>query len=213
MLEVKNLSYRYNDQTILKNINYSFEKGKIYSIVGVSGVGKSTFLSLISGLEFLQEGQVFYNQNEVSNYVKYRKSISYIFQSFNLVSYLSAIDNIKLGLAIHQIKDRSVHPFIQSILNQLDIKGENQTKKSAQLSGGQQQRVSIARAVALDSDLIIADEPTGNLDRGNAKEVMNLFKQLKEKEKCIIVVTHDPIIEQQSDVVLTIKEGQLFKLN
>lgn len=213
MLKIKNLSHNYNDQTILKNINYSFEKGKIYSIVGVSGVGKSTFLSLISGLEFIQNGQVFYNQKEVRNYAKYRQAISYIFQEFNLVSYLSAIDNIKLGLSIHRKKDRSVLPFIQTILNQLDIKEENQTKKSSQLSGGQQQRVSIARAIALDTELIIADEPTGNLDRGNAKKVMNLFKHLKEKEKCIIVVTHDPIIEKQSDVVLTIKKGQLLQIN
>ena len=213
MLEVKNLSYHYNDQVVLKDVNYSFQPGKIYAIVGVSGVGKSTFLSLISGLEFLQEGQVYYKNQEVKDYVKYRRAISYIFQSFNLVAYLSAIDNIKLALAIHKKKKQMNTSFIQSILNQLGIKGENQSKKSTKLSGGQQQRVSIARAIALDTELIIADEPTGNLDRGNAKEVVNLFKDLKEKNKCIIVVTHDPIIEQNSDIVLTITEGKLLKIN
>jgi putative ABC transport system ATP-binding protein len=211
MLEVKKLSYKYNDQEILKDINYTFEKNKIYSIIGKSGVGKSTFLSLISGLEFSQQGELFYNQKKVTHYASYRRNISYIFQSFNLVSYLSTVENLKLAIAIHN-KTSNIES-VETILGQLGIRGENLTKRCSELSGGQQQRVAIARAVALDTELIIADEPTGNLDRDNAKQVMRLFQRLKESGKCVVIVTHDTSLEKHSDVVLTLEKGQLLTIN
>lgn len=207
MLEIKDLSYRYKEQEILKNVSYIFETGKIYAIVGESGVGKSTFLSLISGLEFLQQGEIYYKDKKITNYPEYRRSISYIFQAFNLISYLSAVDNIKIALEIHRKKVSL--PAINYTLKELGIQEKNTLKKCTELSGGQQQRVAIARAIALGANLVIADEPTGNLDKRNAKQVMSLFKKLSNEGKCIIVVTHDRTLAAEADVVLTLEDGAL----
>lgn len=210
MLELKNLSYKYNNQEILKNINYTFEKGKIYSIVGESGVGKTTFLSLISGLEFLQQGEIFYKNKIITNIEKFRREISYIFQSFNLIPYLSAMANVQLALDIHK---KTLNRYaVEDIFKELGIKGDSLVKKCSNLSGGQQQRVAIARAVALEEDLIIGDEPTGNLDKYNAKIVLDVLKNLRDKGKCVIIVTHDRNLANTTDVILTLKKGELVVL-
>lgn len=209
MLEVKGISFKYNDQLVLDDISYKFEKGKIYSIVGESGVGKSTFLSVISGLEFSQKGEIFYKNKKVIDFQSYRSEIGYVFQSFNLIPYLSAFDNVRLGAEIHGKKLNSQD--IKKNLVNLGITGENLFKKSTELSGGQQQRVAIARAITLDEELIIADEPTGNLDKTNGQQVLNMFKYLKDEDKCIIMVTHDRNLAKKTDVQLTLFNGKLIE--
>lgn len=209
MLKLKDISYSYNSQEILKNVNYEFDSGKIYSIIGESGIGKSTLLSVISGLEFIQKGSIFLNEGEVKNFEKYRKKISYVFQSYNLISYLTPTENIKIALDIHKKKVDPVK--LMSSLDRLGINGVNLKKPCSNLSGGQQQRVAIARALTLDTDIIIADEPTGNLDHKNSENVMNIFESLKNNNKCIIMVTHDESLNRNADVVLTIKNKKLIE--
>lgn len=206
MLKVTNISYSYQNEAVLKGINQTFEAGKIYTILGKSGVGKSTFLSLISGLEFLQEGEIEFKGETVANLAHYRRNISYIFQSLNLVQYLTPIENITIATDIHKVV-LSESP--SEYLNKLGICGDIQQKKCHQLSGGQQQRVAIARALALDADLIIADEPTGSLDTVNSKNVMRIFKEFRDQGKCIIIVSHDHFFEKTSDVAFTINDGEL----
>lgn len=209
MLKLKDISYSYNSQEILKNVDYEFDSGKIYSIIGESGIGKSTLLSVISGLEFIQKGSIFLNEGEVKNFEKYRKKISYVFQSYNLISYLTPTENIKIALDIHKKKVDPVK--LMSSLDRLGINGVNLKKPCSNLSGGQQQRVAIARALTLDTDIIIADEPTGNLDHKNSENVMNIFESLKNNNKCVIMVTHDESLNRNADVVLTIKNKKLIE--
>lgn len=209
MLEVKNISYSYQNVSVLENISYTFKKGTIYSIIGASGVGKSTFLALISGLEFLQHGEVHFKGEIIRDVVKYRQKIAYIFQALNLIPYLSPIENICVATDIHKKKNNASAAIY---LNLLGIEGELQTKKCHQLSGGQQQRVAIARSLALDTDLIIADEPTGSLDKGNSQNIMKAFEKLRDEGKCVIIVTHDHAFAESADEVLTLDQGQLKKL-
>ncbi|MEC5317149.1 ATP-binding cassette domain-containing protein [Enterococcus casseliflavus] len=209
MLEVRNLSFSYQNELILENITQEFHSGMIHTILGQSGVGKSTFLSLISGLEFLQDGNIYFEDEEISNLVNYRKKISYIFQNFNLIPFSSPIDNLKIALEIHKVTN-SHSP--NTYLDRLGIVGELQSKKCSQLSGGQQQRVAIARALALNSNLIIADEPTGSLDLENSKNVMSILKNLRDQGKCIIIVSHDLSFKEISDNVYTIEERKLKKI-
>ncbi|WP_408868863.1 ABC transporter ATP-binding protein [Brochothrix campestris] len=210
MLEIKKISHHYHEQQVLNQISFTFEAGKIYAIVGESGVGKSTFLSVISGLDFLQTGEIWYQTKKVTNFDCYRRQIGYVFQAFNLVPYLSAVENVRLALDIHA-KVKTIAQ-IKEILKSVGIVGQTLEKKCADLSGGQQQRVAIARAVALDEKLIIADEPTGNLDKNNAKHVLEIFEHLKLEGKCIIMVTHDRQLANQTDIVLTLKAGELVVL-
>lgn len=211
MLKVKNISYSYNNQEILNNVDYEFNSGKIYSIIGESGIGKSTLLSIISGLEFKQDGNLFLNGKEIKNFEKYRKKVSYVFQSYNLIPYLSPIENIKIAADIH--KKKLDHSNLLSSLSCLGLEEVQLEKACSDLSGGQQQRVAIARALALDTKIIIADEPTGNLDHGNSENVMSIFESLKKKDKCIIMVTHDESLNKKADVVLTIKNKKLVEID
>ena len=209
MLIITDISYSYKDETILQNVSQVFDAGKIHTIIGQSGVGKSTFLSLISGLEFLQSGSIEFQGQSMTNLVSYRRQISYIFQSLNLIPYLSPLENITIATNIHKVKNPQSP---SSYLNKVGICGDIQHKKCHQLSGGQQQRVAIARALALDSDLIIADEPTGSLDLANSENVMTIFKDLRDAGKCIIIVSHDLTFKEISDYVYTIKNGRLTLL-
>ncbi|MGX6970340.1 ABC transporter ATP-binding protein [Vagococcus bubulae] len=210
MLRLENISYSYNNQEILDNINYNFESGKIYSIVGESGIGKSTLLSVMSGLEYKQSGKIFLHDQEVTNFEIYRKKMSYVFQSYNLISYLNPIENINIALDIHRKK--VTQETLLSSLERLNLHGTTLEEPCSTLSGGQQQRVAIARALALDTEIIIADEPTGNLDRQNSENVMSIFESLKKEDKCIIMVTHDNSLNKKADVVMTIQNKQLVEL-
>lgn len=209
MLKITDISYSYKNEPILENVTQVFDSGKLHTIIGQSGVGKSTFLSLISGLEFLQHGTVEFKGQPMTDLVQYRRKVSYIFQSLNLIPYLSPLENITIATNIHKVKSTQSP---SKYLNKVGICGDMQLKKCHQLSGGQQQRVAIARALALNSDLIIADEPTGSLDLANSENVMSIFEELRDAGKCIIIVSHDLTFKKISDCVYTIKNGQLTLL-
>ncbi|WP_313265491.1 ABC transporter ATP-binding protein, partial [Enterococcus sp.] len=199
ILETKDMTYYYQDgenrRKILDKTNISFEKGKFYTILGKSGSGKTTFLSLISALDQPTDGEVFFEEKNIKTigYEEYRRNkISLIFQSYNLIPYLTALENVLVSMAISDNKLPDQHDQIAYRL--LDYIGINSTKADRfvnQLSGGEQQRVAIARALATNVDIILADEPTGNLDEDMEQEIVDIFKELAAiHNKCIIVVTH-----------------------
>lgn len=218
ILETKDMTYYYQDgenrRKILDKTNISFEKGKFYTILGKSGSGKTTFLSLISALDQPTDGEVFFEEKNIKTigYEEYRRNkISLIFQSYNLIPYLTALENVLVSMAISDNKLPDQHDQIAYRL--LDYIGINSTKADRfvnQLSGGEQQRVAIARALATNVDIILADEPTGNLDEGMEQEIVDIFKELAAiHNKCIIVVTHSTEIAKQSDHTFYLKKGAL----
>ena len=217
-LETKNLSYYYQDgeykRYILNDISFEFEKGVFYTISGQSGSGKTTFLSLISALDIAQSGQIFLNKVEIQSigYEKYRRNhVGIIFQSYNLIPYLTALENITLAMEITDNKieeDYKIKAY--TLLSDMGIDEVKAKRFPNQLSGGEQQRIAIARALATNTDLILADEPTGNLDEEVSLDIVEIFRKLAhEQNKCVIVVTHSKEVAALSDVKLNLQKGKL----
>ncbi|WP_213354814.1 ABC transporter ATP-binding protein [Enterococcus casseliflavus] len=218
ILETKEMTYYYQDgenrRKILDKTNISFEKGKFYTILGKSGSGKTTFLSLISALDQPTDGEVFFEGKNIKTigYEEYRRNkISLIFQSYNLIPYLTALENVLVSMAISDNKLPDQHDQIAyRLLDYIGITSTEADRFVNQLSGGEQQRVAIARALATNVDIILADEPTGNLDEGMEQEIVDIFKDLATlHNKCIIVVTHSTEIAKQSDQTIYLKNGEL----
>ena len=205
ILEAKKLSYNYanSKEKVLSSVNQGFEEGEFYAIIGKSGAGKSTFLSLLAGLDSPQEGEILFRGENIEKegYSKHRRdNISLVFQNYNLIEYLTPLENIRL-VNKHASED---------ILLELGLDRSQIKRNVLKLSGGQQQRVAIARALVSEAPVILADEPTGNLDQASSKEIIDLFKRLaKERKKCVIVVTHSKDIADAADVVLEISNKKL----
>ena len=221
LLEFKDVSYWYKfenkKQDILKNINVSFNKGRFYTIVGPSGSGKTTFLALASALDMPKGGEVLYEGKDIKKigYSKFRnKYVSIVFQSYNLLPYMTALQNITTAMEITGAKVDNRRAYAIEMLKKVGINEKQAHQKVLTLSGGQQQRVSIARALCCQSDLIVADEPTGNLDEDTASEIIGLFLDLAHKEgKCVIVVTHDTNLSKISDVNIRLSKGGITVSN
>lgn len=220
ILEIQKLNYFYQDgeniRSILKDLSVSFEKGTFYTILGPSGSGKTTFLSLISALDAPKTGSILYNGVDIKTlgYDAYRRNaIAIVFQSYNLVPYLTALENVMIPMAI---TDNAIpKPQKNVAYHLLDYIGITKTKADRvvnKLSGGEQQRVAIARALASNVDVILADEPTGNLDSSLEGEIIEIFKDLAHRHgKCIIMVTHSKEIAALSDVAYALQKGELVR--
>lgn len=196
-----NYSYKKNNN-VLQNINVCFDRGKMYAILGKSGSGKTTLLSVLGGMDLPRSGKIIFADTELNkkNMDQYReKHVSIIFQNYNLVDYLTAIENIELLTG----KDA------KKILINLGLK-EEMKRGVLELSGGQQQRVAIGRALASEKDILLADEPTGNLDEKTALEIAEILRGMAhEYNKCVIVVTHSMKIAKYADIVFELKQGEL----
>ena len=220
ILTAQNLSYYYQDgdtqRYILKDASFEFERGKFYTILGESGSGKTTFLSLITALEEPKSGQVLYDGTDIKKigYDNYRRNkVGIVFQSYNLIPYMTAVENVMVAMSI---TDNKLPENPQEIaFNLLDYVGLDRTKANRtvnRLSGGEQQRVAIARAISTNVDIIMADEPTGNLDEEKENEIIEIFIRLAhENNKCIIIVTHSSDIAAKSDGLIRLKKG-VFQL-
>ncbi|MBD9085221.1 ABC transporter ATP-binding protein [bacterium] len=211
ILKLENVSYRYQDakedEFVLKNINFEFEQGKIYAIKGKSGSGKTTLLSLISGLEKCNKGTILYEGKDLSkmDLDRYRsKEIGIVFQSYNLLPHLTVEENIILSMDINHTKNKNASFYLEKV----GLPSSYGNRKILKLSGGEQQRVAIARSLSYNPKMIIADEPTGNLDCETEDEILNIFKNLAQKEnKCIIIVTHSKNVCDQADIVYELKKS------
>ena len=211
ILETKDLYFTYPDgdnrKVILNNVNVSFEKGKFYTILGASGSGKTTFLSLIAALDKPEKGEILFKGENIGKIglEKYRRNhIGIVFQSYNLIPYMNALENVMVAMSItdNAIEGNMKEKALE-ILESVGIDGSKATRRINRLSGGEQQRVAIARAISTNVDAIMADEPTGNLDSKTSDTIIELFKELAhQRDKCVIMVTHSEKIANQSDVVL-----------
>ena len=218
-LEISDVTYRYDGSTeaVLKGVSAVFEKGKVYTIIGQSGAGKSTLLSLISGLDTSEEGEIYYKGKRLRNLDRdeYRsKSIGVIFQGYNLLLNSTAVYNITLSMNISNAGIKGKKPQKETayaLLKKVGIDQETADRKILRLSGGEQQRVGIARALSHDPDVIIADEPTGNLDEATEAAVLEILTRLAHEEnKCVIIVTHSENVTAIADEVIGIHAGQLL---
>ena len=203
-LELKNVSYAYEKgKAVLQNVSAELETGKMYAILGPSGSGKTTLLSLLGGLDVPTQGSVLFDGEDIAakGLEHHRRNhISLIFQSYNLIDYMTPVENVRLTAKLDAAP----------ILERLGLEQDEITRNVLKLSGGQQQRVAIARALASDAPVILADEPTGNLDADTAEEITAILKESAHAfGKCVVVVTHDREVAKQADVVLEIKLGHL----
>lgn len=204
ILEVKGLQYSYeNKKRVLRGINAQMEQGKMYAILGPSGCGKTTLLSLLGGLDSPSSGQILYQGEDIAKtgLADHRRShVAFIFQSYNLIDYLTPVENVALT---------AKHPSLP-ILEQLGLTTEEARRNVLKLSGGQQQRVAIARALASDAQVILADEPTGNLDEDTAAEITAILKESAHNSgKCVVIVTHSNELAKEADVVFQLRKGEL----
>ncbi|MFR3295223.1 MAG: ABC transporter ATP-binding protein [[Clostridium] innocuum] len=210
-LELQNVGYSYNGkELVLRHVNYRFEGGRIYAITGRSGAGKTTLLSLLSQLTKPTEGKILYNGLDVSEVDQYLYRSQYagvIFQSFNLLMHLTAVENVMLSMDIAGVKKENNRAYAMELLEKVGLSKEESQRRILKLSGGQQQRVAIARAVSYDPSILLADEPTGNLDEDTQDEIMEIFKGLAyEEQKCIILVTHSPVVASLADEVYALTD-------
>ena len=217
ILQFKNLDYYYESNgknvAILDNVNFSFQKGHFYTILGPSGSGKTTTLSLGCGLDIPKNGYVLYNGKDIRKIGldRYRnQNVSVIFQSYNLITYMTALQNVLTAMEITGVKVQNKKARALELLDKVGITEVEAKRNVLQLSGGQQQRVAIARALSCNVDLLIADEPTGNLDEETANDIINLFQGLAHQEgKCVIVVTHSQEVAKRSDRAVYLNKKKL----
>lgn len=204
VLEFEQVSYCYDKgKMILENLQQKFERGKIYAILGPSGCGKTTALSLLGGLDVPTQGKILFEGEDILNRGlehHRREHVSFVFQNYNLIDYMTPEENVKLTA------DQEAIP----ILERVGLSKEECRRNVLKLSGGQQQRVAVARALASENPVILADEPTGNLDEDTAVEIMELFREAaREYNKCVIIISHSNEVARQADVAFVLKRGKL----
>ena len=202
ILSLNNICFSYGKTPVLRDISYEFEKGKIYCIVGKSGAGKTTLLSLLSGLAAPSSGEIIYDGKNVAKIDKYTfrsKYIGVVFQSFNLITKYTALENVVLSMDVAGYKEKNKKQRALDLLDSVGLDEDEANRRVLKLSGGQQQRVAIARALSYDPDIILADEPTGNLDTETQNEIMHIFRDLADQGKCVILVSHSPDVATMCD--------------
>lgn len=217
MIEVRNVSFSYKSKyqvvEALKNISCTFEAGKLYAIYGESGSGKSTLLSLLAGLDVADEGNILVDGEDLSKMDRdrYRKNqVAVVYQAFHLFPLLNALENIMYPLEMKGIDKKTAKKMGLQYLAEVGLAESVATQYPKMMSGGQQQRVAIARAIAGGGNILLADEPTGNLDSENEEHIVRMLKALAhEKGYLVIVVTHNPEIVKQCDVKMKMKDGRI----
>lgn len=215
-LEIKNISYTYKGGTkpVINNVSCDFEIGNLYAVIGPSGSGKSTLLSLMAGLDKPSAGTIDLNGKNIFEMdldAYRRQSIAMIFQNFQLLPLLTVLENVCYVMEINGVKFKDAKDKAAKLLLSVGIEEEKHKRYPSNLSGGEQQRVAIARALASGAGIILADEPTGNLDVTNTENIMGILEGLAhEKNYCVIVVTHDLEIADRADKVYQMRDGVLI---
>lgn len=215
MLTLNHVFYRYARHLpdVLRDVNYTFERGRFYAIVGESGAGKSTLISLLAGLDSPTAGEVLFDGQDLRRMkpTEYRvKHVGLVFQGYNLLLRQSALDNVIVPLYLAGLPTIEQKKRAAELLGSVGITADKHHRTILQLSGGEQQRVAVARAVANRPSLIIADEPTGNLDDRNAAQVVDILRgETQHEDRCVIMVTHNRELAAQADVTLHLHDGGL----
>ncbi|MDR0200101.1 MAG: ABC transporter ATP-binding protein [Streptococcaceae bacterium] len=217
-LKIENLTYTYGlaEDYLFREVNEEFNPGTMYAILGQSGSGKTTFLSILAGLDTPKGGKILLDDKEIkrSNLTKYRQqSVSTVFQAYNLLSYMTAFQNVETAVRISSVKFDDEKKAITEALEKVGLTEDLIHKPVSRLSGGQQQRVAIARALVTGHDVILADEPTGNLDEETTHDIVALFKRIAHEEnKIVILITHETEVASASDVVYELKHREFKKI-
>ena len=216
MIRTDNLSKVYTTEevetTALDKVNFKVENGEFVAVMGPSGCGKSTLLNIIGLLDNPTGGQYYFNNNEVSRFKESKRTnlrkgnIGFVFQSFNLIDELNVYENVELPLIYLRLKASKRKQMVEDVLERMKI-GHRKKHFPQQLSGGQQQRVALCRAVVANPKLILADEPTGNLDPKNAKEIIGYLAEFQQNGGTVIVVTHGKIADQYADRIIYLNRG------
>ena len=214
-ISLKNVSYSYKGkfQTVraVDDVSYDFEPGKCYAIIGKSGSGKTTLLSLMAGLDLPTEGEIVIDGKSTANWNRNqmrRDAVSVIYQNYNLFPLLTVQENIQYPLDLKKVPKKESVALAHEMRERVELPDTYDKRLPSHLSGGEQQRVAIARALAQGCKIILADEPTGNLDSTNTRNIVEILKSLAHKDGCtVIIVTHDPAVAEQADVILQMKDG------
>lgn len=220
MLQLLNICKSYTTadftQTALDNVSVSFRDNEFVAILGPSGSGKTTLLNIVGGLDHYDSGNLIIDgisteQYKDKDWDAYRNNrIGFVFQSYNLIPHQTVLSNVELALTLSGVSRAERHDRAVAALQQVGL-GDHVNKKPSQLSGGQMQRVAIARALVNDPALILADEPTGNLDTATGDMVLNTFKRLRDAGKTIVLITHEPDVAAHADRVVHIRDGRLYE--
>ncbi|OGN72235.1 MAG: hypothetical protein A2X25_00810 [Chloroflexi bacterium GWB2_49_20] len=216
-LKLDNVSYQYKhgDRKVVNEVTCLFEGGKLNSVVGPSGCGKTTLLSLMAGLDQPTQGQIHIDNESLADLDldQYRRErVSMIFQAFQLFPLLTALENVCFPMQLNGVSREEIPEKGKSLLSSVGITEEKFKRYPANLSGGEQQRVAIARTLATGAHVLLADEPTGNLDKANGDKLIEILGQLAhEQGYCVIIVTHDPSIAERSDKVWRMSDGALIE--
>jgi putative ABC transport system ATP-binding protein len=218
VVSAKEVTYEYRNayQTVraVNGVTCEFEKGLVYAIVGSSGSGKTTFLSLLAGLDVPTTGTIELDGRSTAEIDRdaYRLNhVSVIYQNFNLFQHLTVLENAAYPLYVRKMGGKDADAVAREKLLQLGLTEDQLWRLPNMLSGGEQQRVAIARALASGSEIILADEPTGNLDSTNSRSIVGILRDLAhEHDRCVIIVTHAPAVADAADVVLKMKDGRLI---
>lgn len=205
-----------NQERALNDVTLEIAPGKITAIYGPSGCGKTSLLNIISGLDSQYQGNLYFKNQNMRDFSErdltyFRKAhIGFVFQNFNLIPHQSVLENVKMPLYVKNMTDKEMVEIAEKELNRLGI-GDFIKKNVKQLSGGQKQRVAIARALVNNPEMIVADEPTGSLDSQSQENVLEIFKELAEAGKTVIIVTHNPEVADYADVVIKMKDGEVVE--
>ncbi len=216
-IKVEDLSYSYQNKyqkiEAVREVSCSFEAGKMYAVTGESGSGKSTFLSLLAGLDRPESGRILVDGEdllEMDQDAYRRKQISMVYQAFHLFPLLNALENVMYPMELQGMPRREARKRAAECLEEVGLEEKILRQYPRMMSGGEQQRVAIARAMASSGKILLADEPTGNLDSENEAHIVELLKRLAhEMDYLVIVVTHNPEVARQADVRMTMKDGRL----
>ena len=218
LVEIKDVCKIYNpgenEVRALDHVNLTIGKGEFVAIIGQSGSGKSTLMNMLGCLDTPTSGKYFLHGQDVSHMTDDEQSdvrnreIGFIFQGFNLIPSLTAMENVELPLIYRGVGKKERDRLADAALNSVGLE-KRKTHRPSEMSGGQQQRVAIARAIAQAPPILLADEPTGNLDTGSTKEVFSIIKRLYKEGRTVIVITHDPGIANQAKRIITISDGQI----
>lgn len=212
LMKIENMSFAYSagERNILEHVNATFEEGKIYALVGRSGAGKTTLLSLLAALTSPTEGSIYVNGEDIFQGDTYRyraKDVGIVFQNYNLLPKMNAVENVVLSMNISGANIPDKRQRAKELLQSLGIAAFDLERPVLQLSGGQQQRVAMARAISYEPPIILADEPTGNLDEKTEKEIMSIFEDMAHRAgKCVIIVTHSKQIAAMADEIIAIED-------